>query len=1212
MKLYDAELQELADIGAMYEEHLRQSTEYLSQDREAIEALGAVISEQDGSILNYDALMAAHVDAYNAAVDAYNAGSITEEGFKNAEEQYQKFQELLKQYEETLSLHEEDIDKYVNNILQRYDLMAEKNAEALELRIDYDDSVLDFLDRLIDRLDSWNGSMFKGVDTLGLLNQKTGELLDKNEDLYKGIDSVLEHFLKDYKEFDEYGNLSFATGLDETAIRELIERYKANALTQEDIELLAHLPAAEAEALQNFAQQLEENADALIATANEVVQTIGDTFAAIKEEMENAAKPIEWAAEALENYTNIIDIVGQDYLGITDELAEFLDQSTIDVAHQATLAAKETMDTLANQRDQVQELYQQAVADGNMEMAELLRQQLNDCNDMVQEATENFHQKWQEELRAARESFEKTVDRIRDNMLDAFAGPNNTWREFKESFDYAKEVADRFVPEYKEIYELSKLNRDINKSIDDTDNIKNKQALRELQQEINRLEEHSGEISQYDLDNARRRYELELARLALEEARTMKDTVRLSKDAEGNWSYIYTANEEDVADAEQNYEDKLYAMQEANSDYINNLQDQIVSAEEEYADKVAEIMKDTSLTQEQRDNLMALAYQQFQERVAYYSGELEKAIGNNKDLYENDWAWYADYTARKAAQESQFTDDYKTHLGYRLGDIENFVTDFNDLMLATETGYNTIEDFNEQILLSTEEYTGLMIDAWTRWDENTRRAMEGAGTSVDTFATDMEDQITHVIIPSAEAAAGAVSQLGSTADQEFKEMMELVQQWYIKYHEQLSAAVGDADAVATSISHVTDYVTDLDGSTIHIGWDIAEPHLPELPSQITIPIHYDTSGGASSSSSQGGNQQQQGGNQQQQGGNQQQQGGGSSKPTILSTSGWKYDGSYHWKTNLMSDHTEQITQKARHNIQQYGVGLPSCTICGYTPPSGSSSGSGGCFAAGTKILMADGSTKNIEEIKLGEEVMSYSTEANIMEAKPVLGFFFKIGYNELIRLYASNNTITDMTPGHPLYTNKGWQSLDIEMSMKEHSVEVTLLDENSIIKGYDGDIEIIDIQKFTTSSNYVVYCLSVADNNTFIANGMLVHNKMDETSAAKFASGGYTGDFGPDGKLAVLHSKELVLNQEDTKNMLSAIDMVRSFSNTIEAYAHTAQFSLGNISTAAYLNNASSGSLDQTVHITAEFPGVTSRNEIEAAFETLINEASQYANRKNI
>ena len=34
------------------------------------------------------------------------------------------------------------------------------------------------------------------------------------------------------------------------------------------------------------------------------------------------------------------------------------------------------------------------------------------------------------------------------------------------------------------------------------------------------------------------------------------------------------------------------------------------------------------------------------------------------------------------------------------------------------------------------------------------------------------------------------------------------------------------------------------------------------------------------------------------------------------------------------------------------------------------------------------------------------------------------------------------------------------------------------------------------------------------------------------------------------------------------------------------------------------------VHITAEFPAATNRGEIEAAFETLINQASQYANRE--
>jgi hypothetical protein len=37
--------------------------------------------------------------------------------------------------------------------------------------------------------------------------------------------------------------------------------------------------------------------------------------------------------------------------------------------------------------------------------------------------------------------------------------------------------------------------------------------------------------------------------------------------------------------------------------------------------------------------------------------------------------------------------------------------------------------------------------------------------------------------------------------------------------------------------------------------------------------------------------------------------------------------------------------------------------------------------------------------------------------------------------------------------------------------------------------------------------------------------------------------------------------------------------------------------------------LEQKVHIEASFPGVSDRNELEEAFNNLINQASQYANR---
>jgi hypothetical protein len=44
-----------------------------------------------------------------------------------------------------------------------------------------------------------------------------------------------------------------------------------------------------------------------------------------------------------------------------------------------------------------------------------------------------------------------------------------------------------------------------------------------------------------------------------------------------------------------------------------------------------------------------------------------------------------------------------------------------------------------------------------------------------------------------------------------------------------------------------------------------------------------------------------------------------------------------------------------------------------------------------------------------------------------------------------------------------------------------------------------------------------------------------------FNTGGYTGDFA-DEKLAFLHEKELVLNADDTKNILTAVSTLRAIS----------------------------------------------------------------------
>ena len=110
-----------------------------------------------------------------------------------------------------------------------------------------------------------------------------------------------------------------------------------------------------------------------------------------------------------------------------------------------------------------------------------------------------------------------------------------------------------------------------------------------------------------------------------------------------------------------------------------------------------------------------------------------------------------------------------------------------------------------------------------------------------------------------------------------------------------------------------------------------------------------------------------------------------------------------------------------------------------------------------------------------------------------------------------------------------------------------------------------------------------------------------------FKTGGYTGSWGNTGKLAVLHEKELVLNKEDTRNILSAVNIVKTMDDLLSSIGSNLNNSSSILSNLSSFGNNNHSILDQNVHITATFPAVNSRAEIENALSGLVNRASQYA-----
>lgn len=112
-----------------------------------------------------------------------------------------------------------------------------------------------------------------------------------------------------------------------------------------------------------------------------------------------------------------------------------------------------------------------------------------------------------------------------------------------------------------------------------------------------------------------------------------------------------------------------------------------------------------------------------------------------------------------------------------------------------------------------------------------------------------------------------------------------------------------------------------------------------------------------------------------------------------------------------------------------------------------------------------------------------------------------------------------------------------------------------------------------------------------------------------FDTGGYTGEWGADGRLALLHEKELVLDKMDTINILNAVDIVRDLQFALDSSIATRMAemidSYNNLMQA--WNAIKDQVIEQNIQINAEFPNVTEKSEIEEAFEELVNMATQRA-----
>ncbi|WP_298892418.1 RHS repeat-associated core domain-containing protein [uncultured Psychroserpens sp.] len=152
-----------------------------------------------------------------------------------------------------------------------------------------------------------------------------------------------------------------------------------------------------------------------------------------------------------------------------------------------------------------------------------------------------------------------------------------------------------------------------------------------------------------------------------------------------------------------------------------------------------------------------------------------------------------------------------------------------------------------------------------------------------------------------------------------------------------------------------------------------------------------------------------------------------------------------------------------------------------------------CFVAGTKIEMADGSFKNIEDVVAGDKILSIDVNTMKLESDLVVEIPQKVKKYKRIKIVMADNTTIECSPAHPIWVEgKGWSVFSRKEAKKELTFNVNVLEENDIIlKNVNGKLVELKISTITDTGEFVeMYNVEfVKKNNTFFANGVLVHNK---------------------------------------------------------------------------------------------------------------------------
>ena len=594
--------------------------------------------DSEGFISNYQAIHQQLIDNVRSLQEQYN-NTTTEEGQNQLEKQIEEAEKRLDKFKEKYERYDElwagDIKETEKAIEDLFDTAEDLAIEVFEKSIEAADNIKDIQEQLVEFDMVFTGlrsdDPFRGIaeSTLKIknyfdvatdsVNEFYDNLIKRSRDKMnqEGVSDEQKKWLQQQIDSLEKAKQSAGNQTVEThgtgfldmqltnmaTIMEQIRQFEkdgASSIFGENsadlYEIARDVFDAAASAVLDLEKEIENLEDSIL----DAIDEIGDSLDRRTESFQNLN-------DELEHQLNIMEMIHGDKA--YDKIGQLLGaQNEVQSAQ-----IKEQMAQLDYWKNLLKEMNPKVDSEEWKAIQDKIVETQKNVNDLVESSLETLQRK-----------YENTVNSILDTWTNnAFGGDDLDW--VNTQWELINRNASYYLDETNKAYSIQKLQGKYLQMLDNANGLHIQQQITEqMNQQLKYLRDKKN-LSEYDVAYANAQLEILQKRLALEEAERNKSQMKLKRDSQGNYSYVYTANKDDLAGAKDELLDAQNNAYNMAKDQMVQTQTDSLSALQDAKAMLAQIWTDANLSLEEKTKRTKVIMDSLKEYLNATSEQLSTA-----------------------------------------------------------------------------------------------------------------------------------------------------------------------------------------------------------------------------------------------------------------------------------------------------------------------------------------------------------------------------------------------------------------------------------------------------------------------------------------------------------------------------------------------------------------------------------------------------------